>query len=250
MRIKIAHASLQYSDTPQQHTDDLEKLFAQGYDIISGTEAGAGANNTRTELKRVCKKYGYKLSRKDKYDTWNAVRADLIEPGSFKAGAVHILERSEEEAPNQPGRWLAQGLVFSTFTIPGIGEISMGTVHTLTWKSTYTWYKIQTDKLFAKTLGKWFKKKARGKDLGFCAGDFNRKDKPNDLFFGEPITSCWDELKKYPKNTHGLIDAIGSYDKDVRVRCVGARSFTDKQFFLNSDHDLILALYEIEPLQN
>jgi hypothetical protein len=131
---------------------------------------------------------------------------------------------------------------------PTYGQFAVGAVHNLTHRGAGKEWKAESDKIYAEVMGKWGAEHGKGTALAFIGGDFNRVDRRNDLFFGQPFTTCWDDLKTWPNTGHGNIDAIARYDSDSRVRCVGARVLDDKKVFLNTDHWLIEAEYEIQPL--
>lgn len=247
-RLRFAHCSLQFSDTPAQHTDDIERLFKRGYDVLTGTEAGPGANNTLRELRRCARKYGYRLSITHRYDTWVAVKGSLV-VSDYDEGAEFALWRSSRTPGDQPGRWGDKGVVWASWNMgPTYGEFAVGAVHNLTHGGAGKEWKRKSDEIYARVMGEWAAEHGRGKRLAFIGGDFNLVDKRNDVFKGHPLTTCWDDLKRWPGTGHGNIDAIARYDRDGRVRCVGARSLNDRQVFLNTDHFLIEAEYEIQPL--
>lgn len=249
MRLEIAHASLQFSLGPKAHTHDIEKLFNQDFDVITGTEAGPGSNNTVAELIRMSREMNYRLSRSNRYDTWVAFKRALIVPGTWKTGEEFVLDRSSKTTPRPPGRWGDKGIVWGQAELKTIGLVSVGSVHPLTHKGAGEKYKKISDQEFAEANEAWAREHGAGSNIAFLGGDFNLNDKYNDLMHGGPLTSCWDELHKYPKAVHGLIDAVLSYDPDKRVKCVSAKVFSDKEFFLYGDHNLVVTKYDIEELQ-
>lgn len=248
MKLKIAHASLQFSDTAPNKETDVRKIFAQDYDLITGTEAGPGAYNTSDELRDFATSYGYKLSITDRYDTWVAVKRELIQSGSWKEGSKFALWRSSRVQPPPPGRWGDKAIVWAQFFSKEANcWIAMGSVHYLTHGGTTPKYKVWADKTYANTIGEWTERFGRARRVAFMNGDFNLRDDRYDVFYGHPLTTCWDELGKYPSTGHGTIDAIASFNRDVRVTCLRARAYPDGEFFLHTDHYLIDATYEINP---
>ena len=246
----FAEVSLQYDDSDKEHTADITKVFSQGYHHILGTEAGAGAGNTAEELKRIAKAKGYKLVICKEYDTWVAVKESLVSSGSWRGGAVHVLDRSEEFKPKPKGRWLAKALVWAKYNDAKLGTISATAFHTLTWGSTGIALKNKTDNQMRDALADWGKKHGAGENLAFAAGDTNRKDaKGQSGFFQKPWVSAFDETGEYPAtHKNGPIDGIASYGPDVRVKCKKVEVFRDGAFFLNTDHFLVVATYEIKQL--
>lgn len=245
-RLKIAHASLQFSDSSKQHTADIEKIFSLGYDIIGGTEAGPGAGNTSAELKRCAEKYGYRLSITSRYDTWAAIKKSIITPGSFKSGADFAVWRGTKQTPKPPGNWSDKAVVWVQADIPDIGTLSLGAVHYVTNGGAGAALKKKLDADYAKVINTWSKAHGKGSALAFITGDVNLSDKTNDVFKGlANMSTCWDDLKKWPNTGHGNIDIIARYKGDGRVKFVGAKVLDDKALFLNTDHFLIEATVEI-----
>lgn len=248
--LRFAHLALHSGDSRGEIRADFEKLFSRGYDGITGTEAGHEASTkAKVELRRVANKYGYRLCAPARYDTWAAVKGSLIKDG-FTEGADFALWRSSNVKPKPPGSWGDKGVVWVSWNMgPTYGRISLAAVHPLAHGQAGKTWKAESDSIYARAIGKWAALHGAGSALAFVAGDFNNSDKFKDVFKGQPLTTCWDELKTWP-NTHkvGNIDAIASKDSDVRVRCVSARALNDKQLFFNTDHYLVEATYEIQSL--
>jgi hypothetical protein len=245
---RFAHISLEFSDGSKQHTADIEKVFNQGYHYITGTEAGNGAGNTRSELERCAQKFGYLLATARGYDTWVAIRKSFVVDGTWKTGTNKAFSASSEFDPKPRGTWGTKGVVWAEFRDQNLGVISIGSIHPITAKAAGVEIKKQTDALMMTTVEKWGAKHGKGTLLAFIGGDINKNDKKLDVFLKAPFTTCWDELKVWPSTGHGTIDVIASYDDDARVRCLRARAHDDTDFFLNTDHFLITADYEIQVL--
>lgn len=246
--LRFAHMSMQFSDSFQHQRADIEKVFAQGYDVITGTEVGKNYPHTRAELRRVAKERGYFYSGPKDYNTWVAVKQSIVAHDSWASGATLALKGSASFKPKPPGRWGKRGLVWGQFSLGGkFGVVSVGAVHYVT-RGGSGGRKTALDKAYAKVIGLWGRKHAAGSKLAFVAGDMNLIDRKNDVFYGQPFATCWDELKKWPNTGHGNIDVIARYKPDARVTCVSARALTDKQFFLHTDHFLIEAEYRITSL--
>lgn len=247
--LKFSHASLQFNDTDRQHTHDISAIFSRDSDIITGTEAGRGAGNTARELKRLAKEKGYFLSRNRRYDTWVAVKQTIVMPGTWSRGSTLGLLPSRQTFPRPPGRWNTMGLVWGQFRHAEAGWISVGAVHYVTHKAAGPNLKDRLDKRYSRIIGRWAVKHGRRSRLAFVAGDMNRDDRKVDPFFGQPLTTCWDEIGKWPPTQkNGTIDVIASYDRDSRVRCLTAQSLPDSKVPLFTDHYLVEALYAIKKL--
>lgn len=245
-KFRIAHSSLQFDDSSAQHTADIEKVFSQDFDAITGTEAGANTGNVTPELKRLAKKHGYKINVTGKYDTWVAIHERHVSPRTFRKGARFILWRATKIASRPPGRWGDKGIVWAQAVSPLVGKISIGSMHPLTKKGAGLGLKRSSDRRFAAIGYAWAKKAGVGPDVVFLNGDMNTVDRTNDVFHGHPLTTCWDEMGYHPNTGHGNIDVVSSLDADKNVKCVSARVFDDRSFFLHGDHHLVVATYEIQ----
>ena len=120
----------------------------------------------------------------------------------------------------------------------------MGSAHYLTNRSEAV--SGSNDKL-VNGISNWAREKGKGNGVVFLGADTNTNDKRGDVFNGKPLTSISDELKKWPATmgTTTWIDVIASYDHDGRVKAKAYNVLNDKAFFLNSDHYLLDAVYEI-----
>ena len=270
MRVRVAHTSLQFSDSDKQHTHDIEKIFdravARKQAWITGTESGPGAGNTGRELIRVAREHGYKpwvpehqakgLARHT--DCWIAVRKDLI-AGEWERGYRHVFPGSgqldDHENP-QNKRWGPKGLVHVSFesTNVDLGRVSIGAAHYLTGAQRPGSPYWDWNKKLAREIGDWAREEGKGSALVFYGGDQNMADNLNnqpqgDTFFGEPMTSTWDELKKWENTGHGNIDVIASYNRDGRVKALRTNALNDKEFFLHTDHFYVEAEFSIDPIK-
>lgn len=278
MRVRIAHISLQFSDTNKQHTQDLEKLFDRAvrrkYAWITGTEAGPGARNTGEELVRVAREHNYRPWVPSEQaegngratDTWVAVREDLIS-GGWEQGYIPVipgssaLYRENGHDPDSNPRWGPKGVVHVGFDSDVFGSrVSVASSHYLTGgrspsagpvKGVDHW---EWNETLARAIGDWFREAGRGRNLAFYGGDQNMSDKKNDApqgdtFFGANVTSVQDELKKWEGTGHGPIDVIATYNKDGRVSALKVTVLDDKEFHLHTDHFLVEALVNVEPIK-
>jgi hypothetical protein len=271
MKIRLAHASLQFSDNDKQHTADIEKLFGRAVDLryawITGTEAGPGAGNTGSELLRVGKAAGYRMWVPEVQgkgvarhtDSWIAVRENLI-TGNWKRGYDNVIPGSaqlEDELPEplKGKRWGPKGLVHVSFdSLPRIGHVSVGAAHYLTDARRPSSQYWEWNEKLGRHVTAWAREVGKGKALAFYGGDQNMADSKNnepqgDTFFGGPVTSIADELKTWQNTGHGPIDVIASYDGDGRVKPLRWNVLDDKEFFLHTDHFLCEAVYEVKELK-
>lgn len=270
MRLRVAHVSLQFADSDKQHTSDIEKIFKRAVDRkqawITGTESGPGAGNTSRELIRVAKETGYFVwvpehqanGIASRTDCWIAVRKSLVD-GEIKKGftlAVPGADQLRGEIDMPPGkRWGPKGVVHVEFdtTAPGLGPISVGAAHYLTDSRNPSSPYWDLNKRLAETIGDWAREQGKGRALVFYGGDQNMADNKNDepqgdTFFGEPLTSTWDELRKWENTGHGNIDVIASYNKDGRVKAMRTNALNDREFHLHTDHFYVEAVFDVEPM--
>lgn len=247
--LRVAHISMQFNDSPAQKRSDTNKIFARGYDIITGTEAGGTALNVA--LRDAAKAHGYYVHVTGTYDTWVAMRQTLAH-GGYLTGQEHVMQRARHTRPKPPGIWGPKALVWASWTMPGYGRITVGSVHLLTKKGAGARLKKSSDRKFARTANRWGRRHGRGTNVVLVAGDFNLSDRRFDLFKmwrgRAPFLTCWDELREWPNTGHGNIDAVARYIPDKRVRCVGARVLNNKVLHLYTDHFVVEAEYEIKSL--
>lgn len=270
MRLRIAHASLQFSDTDKHHTADVESIFSRAVDRryawITGTETGPGAGNTGKELLRVGKDADYKLwvpSEQAKAegratDCWVAVRADLVKKG-WKTGFIPAIPGSAElykdlkPVPKFP-RWGPKGLVTVEFdSLPQLGHLSIMSAHHLTKGQVdgpvsvihgvdhHEW----NQKMDAE-ITKWARTQAKGSNLAFGAMDRNLSDRRNEGIPG--TTTLADELEDWQSTGHGDIDWIFTTNKDGRVTAVSFTPLDDRQFPLFTDHFFVEGVVRVDPV--
>jgi hypothetical protein len=242
VKVSFQHTSMQFSDTDKQMASDVEKIFSQGKDIYTGTEAGGEKSKPLPDLLRAaCKKYGYKfhIGRGD----WLAVSEKLIK-GGWEADYIPVLESFEGA-----GKHTDRGIPWATFEAKkGLGRITVGCGHYLTNGRQPGDPNFVLNRRYADAIGRWARDKGRGKDIVFYGGDQNIVDRTEDTFFGSPLTSAWDELDKYENTGHGNIDVIASYDGDGRVSAKSIKALDDKEMHLHTDHFAVQAVYEVRQL--
>jgi hypothetical protein len=248
-RFRWAHLSLQASDTVEQLEADLEKCFdrfvRKGTRVITGTEAGS--KSFRRVLRRVARKHGYKV--KVARDCWVAVEKDFRKRGSWRSGYKHVLDSG---ASRTTKRHSDRGITWVSFDTKEFGRIAVGAAHYLTkGRPVAGKYGTNVDlnEDLAEAIGEWGKEHGRGEGLAFIGADANIIDKLHDVFFGEPFTTAWDEVRTWEDTGHGNIDVWASFDWDGRVEAVWVNALNDKEFFLFGDHFLVEGAYWIEHLE-
>ena len=274
MRVRVGHISMQFTDPDRQHTADITKIFKRAVERrqawITGTEAGPLSGNTGEELIRIGKKYGYLLyvpevegkegTAARRADNWVAVRKDLVKEGTFKQRFVPVIPSSsdlKEQHPKLPNKQFGpRGVVYVEFdsTNRDLGHVTVMAAHYLTEarRPSSPWW--EWNKKLAQAISDLAKEKGKGTNLVFYGGDQNMADSKNkepqgDTFFGEPLTSTWDELKKWENTGHGCIDVIATYDADKRVKAINTVSLNDKELFLHTDHFYVEAEIRVAPLK-
>jgi hypothetical protein len=273
--VKAMHASLQFSDTPKQQTEDITDLFERakkrGVWFITGTEAGPGAEPTSDLLASVGKAAGYHVwvpSNMKKgslgggwaTDSWVAVDSDRIKRGSWDKGYEPAIPGSKElyrraGVDAEYPRWGPKGVVWVSFENVDIGRVGVAAAHYLTKGRSPKGQPIQGvdhyewNKTLAAEIGDWGREHGKGSALAFYGGDQNIVDRTDDTFFGQPFTSAWDELNKYENTGHGNIDVIASWDADGRVEALRTRALDDKEFFQHSDHFVVEAEFKVRKIK-
>lgn len=273
MRLRVAHASLQFSDNDKQHTSDITRIFdravARKYAWVIGTEAGPGSGNTGEELLRIGKDADYRLwvpSQQAKgngraTDCWIAVRKDLV-LGGWKTGYVPVIPGSQELYkaegldPDLNPRWGPKGIVTAEFnSLPELGAINLAGAHHLTKgqqpNQTSVIHGVNHHEWNRKLdieLGKWLDEQAKGSALGFGSVDRNASDRRNPANIPGTTTMA-DELKKWQNTGHGDIDWIFSVNKDGRVKASNFVVLDDKEFPLSGDHYFLEGVFMVEALK-
>lgn len=244
LMIRAGHASMQYSDTRPQVVSDARAIFARGYDWLTGTEAGE--NPVNAVLKAEAEKQGYTFH--EYKSNWVAIKKANAKGGKVTNGAVTVVDN---DLVIGPGHDL--NIVWSTFDHPALGRISVMASHYATKgrpdaKEPLYRRNLAANKQLAAAIGKKAGELGKGTALVFYGGDQNIVDALNDTFFGQAMTSSWDELKRYENTGHGNIDVIASYDADARVKAVAVNAYNDRELHLHSDHYLIDTTFAVVPL--
>jgi hypothetical protein len=246
--LRVAHASMQFSDDYAQHHHDARAVFRHaretGHVIVTGTESGRG-NSLYGLILRAAQAHGYAIHRSPSGE-WVAV--DRRFGRIVDRGEIPVIPALS--IPAGHGGHGARGIVWTRIHPHDrrIGTIVYGAGHWLTHRSLRARPRPGNDAM-THALGRWARRAGDGTALVFYGADTNRHDEDRDVFGGAPLRSCWDEIHRHPPTRiHGTIDVIASYDRDDRVSCRDARVLGDRRLFLFSDHSLIEATYAIRSL--
>lgn len=254
-RLRLAHASMQFSDTDRQHDHDARVCFTRGYDWITGTEAGGKKSaDLRVALHRHARANGYRLFiPRRPTDCWIGVSRDLI-AGGWSQHYEPVIPGSS--ASGDPRKYGPKGVVSVGFDTEDLGHIGIAAAHYLTRgrrpgpaSQSGPVDRYAENTRLARAIGEWAREAGKGSNLAFYGGDQNIVDRTDDTFRGEPLTSAWDHLGKYENTGHGVIDVIASYDGDGRVTWRSIRALDDRELFLHADHFLVEAVAEVRVLR-
>ena len=243
--LHLMHASMQFSDTNAQKSQDAKKIFERAKQRnvawITGTEAGPGAGTLNEHLKREAKANGYRFWSHPRQDGWIAVRKDLVH-SNWTPTYSHVIDGIARQ-------YAGKGVLAVSFNNRDLGKITIIAAHYLTKGRKLGDPRYSKNKLLAKKINEFAVKAGAGTALVFYGGDQNIPDRDNDTFFGGTLISGWDELNTYQNTGHGNIDVIARSKKDKRVTAKYIRALNDKRFFLHTDHFLVEAGYEIKFLK-
>lgn len=237
LKLKAAHASMQYSDTPQQQEHDAELIFQRASETgicwVTGTEAGD--DQLWDIVLRIGTKYGFRFRRMR--GNWVAVNKKFIKKGSWESGEIFVMD-----ADKVAGIGADSAFPWVTFVHEELGDkISVCGVHYPRMGRNTGDPNNWVTRIYANYISKWAAEKGKGAGLAFVGGDFNMlvlRPSANapDIFFNKPLTTASEEVGKFFNTGHGPIDHIASYDRDGRVSATDWRVFDDKKMFLNGDH--------------
>lgn len=236
LTLQVEQASQRYTVPGKLEGDELDQSLSHGADVVGFTEV----RTFHDELARACHRHHYALL--------------LPEHGSGTDSAIAVLSSHRIEAtgyepvvePSKRPQHSARGVQFVTFTPNGTSErVTVCSGHWLTERSDNGHQRYAMTQAMVDAV----QRAARGDRLAFWTGDTNNNDRVREhsavdraLRKGQ-LTSCWDELGRYPvTGPHGgTIDVVGSYDPDRRVECLRARRWVS----LYSDHQPVSAWYRI-----
>lgn len=245
MDLDVAHYSLQFSDTAREKKHDAAEMFSNKYDAITGTESGE--RETRLILRTAAHNAGYTLHVGN--SNFVAFKKKLIRPNSYKFGSKAFVNNDLTFGPghdlhvtwgqikvNRLGTLTVLASHYATKGRPVRGPLSVN----LRW-----------NKVLAKNIGDMAEKFGEGSDaIVLYGGDQNIVDRTADTFFGEDLTSVWDELQKWENTGHGNLDVIASYDRDHRVKARYIRALDDKEQFMHTDHYPVEAGFRVQLLSS
>lgn len=246
-RVHVMQASMLYSLTLKQKREDLDIVFARAArrDVawVTGTEYPDDAS--RAVLSDVAGEYGYRVFFRGRDDVWIAVQRDFIK-GNLEV--EHEVVIPKEEGFGKKGPRGVLRVSFDSFS--DLGRVTVAAAHMLTkgrpdGKGIFK-TNVVLNRRFAKAIGDVARKFGKGKGLFFLGSDTNIVDRDNDVFFGQPLTTAWDELDKWENTGHGNIDVTASYDGDGRVSAAYCRALDDGELHLHGDHFLVEAGYDVE----
>lgn len=241
VKVKAAFIPMQFSDTPAQMRADAGKIFRRAnrrnFWWVAGTEADEGMAKILREAADV---NGFRFHRAR--GEWVAVRKEHVR-GGWKTGYAPAFESHHGK-----GKHSDRGVAWAGFDTKNLGRITVGSAHFLTdgrrkGQPNWEWNKRLTD-----VIGEWGKEHGKQSALVFICADFNRNDRTDDVFNGQPFTTAADEIGKHPNTGHGPIDGIASYDKDKRVEAVRWDALSDAEFDLETDHYFTVAVFEVREL--
>jgi hypothetical protein len=236
----VAQWSTQFSDSPAKKRHDADAVFSLGYDAIGITEASKSdaGKKTREIVRKAAAKYGYTV-RFGKGDTGVAVKLSTVS-GSVKEGYEKVVNKRTGDKPHGE-----RGIQWVRYVHKVHGPVRVAAVHYVT---KHTPGSAATNRRYADAIGAWAQKMGRGERIAFVLGDMNMDDQHTDVFFGQPIATCWDDRKKWPNTAPkaGTIDVIARYTKDSRVgKCAAVKVWKDDELPLHGDHFLVVARYDI-----
>lgn len=244
LRVNVAHASLQFSDTTEQKAADVEAVFdrADARDAwwVTGTEAGEQPLSGL--VARAAKRHGFRVFRNR--GNWIAVRRSRITPGSkWRTGVVFVADKDDVA-----GKGHDSAFPWVKFDNPDLGTIAVAAGHYPTKGQRPGSPNYDVNVLYAGKVSAWARRHGKGRALAFYQGDQNIPDRELDTFHGGPLTSLGDELGKWPNTGHGPIDVLASYDGDGRVKGRAYRVLDDKRLPLHTDHYYIEGTYDVRVL--
>lgn len=235
MKIRIGHISMQAPDPDAQQTSDAKKVFSRAHSRNYRWQTGTEANTfPDSEIyRKAAQAEDFRYVRGG--DLWVAVRRPITHGLEWEF--TKLIDAIPHVHPQM-------GVLRATFKDLELGWITLLGSHYQTTRQEKA--NPGGNKLLTEEITRQAIKYGAATRKVFYFGDQNSDDKVVDTFKGGPLTSCWDELGKYP-DTHDTrtIDVIATHDKDTRVKCLSARVLADTQFPLFSDHNLIEAEYEV-----
>jgi hypothetical protein len=224
---------MQYGDTDQQHTADVDTLLdhaaAAGNRILTGTEAGSGSGNLAAALEAGADARGW----------WSYIHGAgewVIVDTRWGRVTHHGWDKVIDSGSGHSAR----GLVWVTVDA-GLGDlVAVAVTHLLTAKSSED-EPNANDRLRAAAL-EWADDHG---PLAFVNADTNTDDATRNVWGSAGLVTCWDELGKWPATittgAHNTIDVISRVAGDA---CGFTRAAAHPDLGLYGDHVLIDAVIE------
>ena len=238
MRLRVAHSSGQFSDSPQRQVDDAKRLTAamllRRWHWLTGTEGGP-RSQLPVAFKDLDDPAGLKFRQGVTGDVWVLHRKDLF------TGKVET--RFHKVVDGVAGQFGDRGVLRVTGQCPATNsKLTILVAHYVTsGQPNRLGTRSEWNQKIADKVGALGTKYGQGRALVFYGGDQNTDDRKFDTFRGAPFTSLQDELGRYEPTTpdHGRIDVIASYDHDTRVKGLSVLVLDDSGLYLDTDHFLI-----------
>lgn len=241
--LDLAQYSLQFSDSEKQHRHDAVELFSHNYHAITGTESGE--EDTRRQMRLAARAAGYTFMVNR--SNWVAIRRNLIKTKTYFKGSKVFVDNDLVK-----GKGHDLHVTWAGCEMEGFGHVTFLASHFSTHgrpvRNPEYNVNLRWNKILAKGVGDLAEHFGKGKAIVFYGGDQNIVDRTTDTFFGEDLTSAWDELGKWENTGHGNIDVIASYDHDGRVEAKYIRALDDKEQYMNSDHYPVEAGFKVRLL--
>ena len=232
---KMQHTSLEAGDTDAQKEHDVDALFRrarkEGIPVLTGTEAGTDPMSGL--LKEGAKENGYWLRIGG--DSWVAVD---------KTWATEKVNDGFNKVIDSGSGHSARGVTFMVCKTP-VGKIAVASMHLLTEKSLEQ--EPHANEKLQDAAVQWAKNHG---PLAFVNADTNMNDKQKNVWGSGALTTCWDELGKYPDTLAGGPDAtidVLSRLTSGPTKFTAANRYKDDQFRLNADHYLISGTVRVDP---
>jgi len=246
--IHLMHASMQYSDTKDQQLHDASAVFeyAKANKVwwVTGTEANAASD--RANFAKGASDHGFRFFH-DGGDVWVGVNSAITKP------EVQVNAKFYLVIHGKAGSYPNRGPLRVSFP-SAYGRINVLACHyNLSGPKHPRAPGAKQNPQLAREIGRLTRLFGRGTGLVFYGGDQNLHDeKPGvDTFYGQPLTSAWDELKHYEHTHPGreTIDVIASYNNDTRVSAKYVHALDDTKLALHTDHYPVVAGYDIKSLK-
>jgi hypothetical protein len=140
-------------------------------------------------------------------------------------------------------------VAWASFDTEDLGRITVGSSHYLTDGREKGQPNYELNERLTRVIGQWGRKHGQDSALVFIGADFNRNDRTDDVFSGQPFTTVADETGKHPRgDEHGPITGIASFDRDGRVEAVRWDVLGDDVLDLATDHPFDVAVFEVQVL--